>query len=145
MLTRARLFLAAILLVLAAPLALGAQQMMQPTPLAADAPTAVRARAAADLLLAGDAAKLAAYVREHGAASLTGRATLDAELAQLLDLVKAGARAVVRIDALGDTRVGIALGASATAEPERAILVGLEKDAPHRITGLRVVEVRMGG
>ena len=143
-----RLWLAAIAVMLALPAASAAAQQgerLTPEPLDATAPVAVRAREVADLVLAGDRAKLEQYLRQHGAASFTGSATFADDVSQLLDTAKEGARTIVRLDGLGGARVGVALGREQDGTPERAIVVLMENAAPHRISGLSLVRISIGG
>ena len=143
-----RLSLAAIAVMLTLPAASAAAQQgerLTPEPLEATAPVAVRAREVADLVLAGDRAKLEQYLRQHGVASFTGSATFADDVSQVLDLVKDGARTIVRLDGLGGARVGVALGREQNGTPERAIFVSMEEAAPHRITGLSLVRISIGG
>lgn len=132
------------LALLAAPLALSAQEALTPEPLAADAPTAKQARAVAELLLAGDRTKLDAYFATNGAKELTGSSTFAAEVAELLEEVKTGARTIVRFDDVGQNRVGVALARDAGGSPERAIVVTMEPTAPHRVKSLRLARIQIG-
>ena len=144
---RFRPWLVALPVLLALPASAGAQERerLTPEPIEATAPVAVRAREIADLILAGDRTRLEQYLREHGAASYTGSTTFANDVSQLLDGVKDGARTIVRLDGLGGARVGVALGRDASASPERAIIVRMEEQAPHRITALMLARISIGG
>ena len=54
----------------------GAQEPLIPRPIDANAPAAQRARAVADLVLAGDQQKLESYLKENAAPAYAGSATL---------------------------------------------------------------------
>ena len=118
--------------------------MFMPEAVDETSPKARRARVVGELVLAGDRAKLEAYLQENGAPSFLTRPSLAAEVAAALETAKSGARTIVRLDGLGQAGIGVALAKDAGGEPERAIFVGLEPAAPHRITRLSVVEIRGG-
>ena len=146
--TASRLFAFALVLC-AAPLATATaqmerqQQQLTPEPIADDAPTAKQARAVAELLLAGDRAKLEAFLATNAAPSFTGSASYAADVTALLEAVKTGPRTIVRMDGLGAVGVAAALGTDASASPERAVIVRMDPTAPHQITGIRVVRIRV--
>ena len=142
------------LALLAAPLALPAvaaaqeaqQQVVNPEPLAADAPTAKVALGLAQLMLAGDRAKVDAYVKEHAAAS-AGAAELAAMIGEAMEALKTGPRVVVGQDGFaagGGVGVGVQLAESAGGEVTRGIIVRMEPAAPHRIVAVRVAGIRIG-
>ena len=114
-----------------------------PRPIPADAPPAKRARAVADLVLAGDREKLESHLKENAVPEYVSAPRFATELTAALDAVKSGPRTVVRLDGLGRVGVGVAMAKENGAPPERAIVVRLEPDAPHRVTGIQVV--RIGG
>ena len=133
------------LAICAAPLTVAAaQEALMPEPIAADAPTAKQGRAVAELVLAGDRAKLEAFLKENAAPSYIESAAYATELTQVLEAAKTGARTIVRLDGLGKVGVGVALGTDASAAPERAIVVRMDPAAPHRITGLQLVRIQIG-
>lgn len=134
------LALAAALVVTPAATA-GAQETLTPRPISADDPSAQRARAVADLVLAGDRQKLEGYLKEHAAPSYVSGSTFASELTELLDGVKTGARTIGRLDGLANVGVGVALTKAAGGQLERAIVVRMEKEAPHRISGLSLVPI----
>ena len=109
-----------------------------------DAPTARIAREVADLVLAGDRGTLETYLKQHSAPAYASAPSFAADLTALLDGIKTGPRTVVRLDGLGRVGVGVALATSAGDQPQRAIVVALEPDAPHRILGLRLVPISGG-
>ncbi|MES2521265.1 MAG: hypothetical protein V4617_01110 [Gemmatimonadota bacterium] len=123
----------------------GAQESLTPRPIDAAAPSAQRARAVADLALAGDQGKLETYLKEHAAPAYASTPTFATDVTALLDALKTGARVVARIDGLEKVGVGIALAKASGAQLERAIVVRMEPEAPHRITGLLVVPIGGGG
>jgi hypothetical protein len=135
------LSLAAALLLAAPAGRLGAQmQVVNPTALDPATPRAQRAKAAAELVLGGDRAKLDAWLKEHGAPELQ-----TANLDRLLEAARTGPRTVLRYDDLPDGSVGVVLASAAGAEPERAIVVRLEPAAPHRVTRLGMAQLSTGG
>ena len=146
--------LALALALVVAPLALPAvaraqdavQQVVQPEPLAADAPTAKQALALVELLLAGDRGKVDAFLKANGAESFTTSADYAPTLDGLLAELKQGARVVVGQDgftARRGTGVGVRLAQSAGGETERGVIVQLEPSAPHRVLGVRVAAIRV--
>lgn len=144
MIRRTHLFtlLAALML---APVAGAAAQeggILQPEPIDSAAPHARRARAVAELLLAGDRQKVESYLQEHGAPGMTSTDTFGDELSFLLDRLAAGARTIVRLDGLGAGGVGVVLAAE-DGVPQRAVLVQVDVDAPHRVRRLGLA--RLGG
>ena len=120
------------------------QQQLTPEPIADDAPTARQARAVAELLLAGDRAKLEKFLETNAAASFTKSSSYADELTQLIDSLKTGPRTIVRMDGLGTIGVAAALGQDAGADPERAIVVRMDPTAPHRITAIRIARIQIG-
>ena len=135
------LTLAAALLLAAPADRLGAQmQVIDPPALDPATPRAQRAKAAADLVLGGDRAKLDAWLKENGAPDVHTE-----NLERLLELARTGARTVLRYDDLPDGAVGVVLASAAGAEPERAIIVRLESAAPHRVTRLGLGRLNAGG
>ena len=120
-----------------------AQQVVTPQPADTTTPVARRARAVAELLLAGDRARLDAYLKEGATADYLADAAFTRDLAALLDLAGRGARDIVRIDGLGDARIGVALGEASGSPPVRAIIVGMEAQAPYRVRALSMA--RIGG
>ena len=120
-------------------------QMMMPEPIAESAPTAQRAKAVAELILAGDRARLDAYLKEHAAPDFLKSDGYAAALDGAIEATRTGARTIVGYDALGDRGVGVTLGTAAGSEAERAIIVGLETAAPHRVTDLRMARIQRGG
>ena len=127
-----------------APFAVAAAQgeQLMPEPISDSAPTAKQARAVAELLLAGDRAKLESYLAANAAPTWTSSANYAAQLTQILEAVKTGPRTIVRMDGLGAVGVAAALGASEGANPERAIIVRMDPAAPHRITGLGLAQIQ---
>ena len=143
--TRITRFLALTLALTAAPLAIaGGQEALMPEPISADAPIAKQARAVAELVLAGDRAKLEAFLKENAAPSYLESAAYATQLTEVLEAAKTGARTIVRLDGLGAVGVGAALGTDANAKPERAIVIRMDPTAPHRITGLQLVPIQVG-
>ena len=143
------------LAVLFAPLALPAvtgaqearQQVVNPEPIAADAPTAKVALGLAHLMLAGDRAMVDAYLQEHAAASVAGSAELAAAITEAMDALKTGPRVVVGQDGFAGERavgVGVQLAEQAGGEVTRGIIVRMDAAAPHRITAVRVAAIRIG-
>ena len=134
------LTLAAALLLAAPAGRLGAQmQVINPPALDSSTPRAQRARAAADLVLGGDRAKLDAWLKENGAPDVHTE-----NLDRILELTRTGARTVLRYDDLPDGGVGVVLASAAGAEPERAIIVRLETAAPFRVTRLGLGRLNAG-
>ena len=135
------LTLAAVVL-LAVPVGRLDAQMQVTDPPALDpaTPRAQRARAAAELVLGGDRAKLDAWLKENGAPDVHTE-----NLDRVLELARTGARTVRRYDDLPDGGVGVVLASAAGAEPERAIIVRLEQAAPHRVTRLGLGRLTVGG
>ena len=115
-------------------------QVVNPPALDSATPRAQRARAAADLVLAGDRAKLDAWLKENGAPDVHTE-----NLDRVLELARTGARTVLRYDDLPDGAVGVVLASAVGAEPERAIIVRLESAAPHRVTRLGLGRLNIGG
>jgi hypothetical protein len=135
------LTLAAALLLAAPAGRLGAQeQIINPPALDPATPRAQRAKAAADLVLGGDRAKLDAWLKENGAPDV-----FTENLDRLLELARTGARTVLRYDDLPSGNVGVVLAGAAGGEPERAIIVMLEPAAPHRVTRLGLGRLNVGG
>ena len=148
---RIALALAVLLAPLALPTTAAAQeerrQVVNPEPLAADAPTAKQALALLELLLAGDQAKAESFLKEHGAASLAGSADLAARVTEAIQTLKTGPRVVVGQDgfaAQGGVGVGVRLADTASGEPTRALVLRMESGAPHRILALRVTAIQIG-
>ena len=150
-------------LVLAAALALAAlappasvaraqeaqQQVLNPEPIAADAPTAKRALGLVELLLAGDAKKAEAYLAANGAESLTTGGAVASTVASLITQLKQGPRVVDGQDGFGDgarggVGVGVRLSPEAGATATRAVVVRMEPEAPHRILGVGIAEIQIG-
>jgi hypothetical protein len=129
----------------AAPIAIASAQEERITPeaIADDAPTAKQARAAADVLLGGDRRKIDAFFATNGAPAFTGSATYASDLTAILETLKTGARSIVRMDGIGPSRVAAALATAPGAEPERAIVVGMDPAAPYRITSLRLARIQV--
>jgi hypothetical protein len=139
------LVLAAAILLAPVPHAAAQQEEpLIPRPIDAKAPTAQRARAVADLVLAGDREKLESYLKENAAPEYVSAPTFASDVTAVLDAMKAGARTVARLDGLGSAGVGVALAQKIGAPLERAIVVRLEPAEPHRVTGLRVVPIGGG-
>jgi hypothetical protein len=138
------LVLAAALLLTPAAHAAAQEEPLIPRPIDAQAPTAQRARAVADLVLAGDREKLESYLKENAAPEYVSAPAFASDVTAVLDAVKTGARTVARLDGLGAAGVGVALAQKSGAPLERAIVVRLEPAAPHRVTGLRVVPIGGG-
>ncbi len=142
---------AVVALVLAAAPAAGRAQepaapgaVLQPTPLDSAAPQARRARAFARLVLAGDRAGAAAFVREHATSEYAKSPKAAEQLAALLAEVKPNTLTVVRHDALGDGLVGLPVARSAADAPEVAILVRMDPAAPHRIREVGLARIAGG-
>ena len=136
-----RSFLLALALTTAPVTIAAAQEALSPEAISDSAPMAKQARAIAELLLAGDRAKIDKFLAANGAASLAGSATYAADIDQVMEVLKTGARTIVRMDGLGPNRVAAALGDKAGDEPVRAIVVGMDPAAPHRITFLRMARI----
>jgi hypothetical protein len=142
---RTSTFVALAAALLLTPAARGAaQEQLIPRPIAADAPTAQRARAVAELVLAGDREKLESYLKENAAPEYVSALAFATDVTAVLDAMKEGARTIARLDGLGEAGVGVALAQKSGARLERAIVVRLEPAAPHRVTGLRVVPIGGG-
>jgi hypothetical protein len=140
MLLRTLTLAAAVLLAVPAARLDAQVQVIDPPALDPATPRAQRAKAAADLVLGGDRAKLDAWLKEHGAPNVHTE-----NLDRLLELARTGARTVLRYDDLPDGAVGVVLASAAGAEPERAIVVLLEQAAPHRVTRLGMGRLNAGG
>ena len=119
----------------------GAQQPIVPQAIDSSSAPAKRARAVAELVLAGDRRKLEAYLKANAAPAYAGAPSFNSALTELLDATAKGARTIVRLDGLGAMGVGVALAQGRADQPERAIVVGLEPAAPHRVTALRIVPI----
>ncbi|MDF1504601.1 hypothetical protein [Roseisolibacter sp. H3M3-2] len=116
------------------------EQVVNPVQLDPASPRAKLAKEAADAVLGGDRAKLDAWLKEHGTATV-----FTENLDRLLEITKTGARTILRFDDLPSGNVGVVLAADANAEPERAIIVMMEKDAPHKVTRLGLGRLSTGG
>lgn len=141
MLHLTRPFLFALALTAAPVTIVAAQEALSPEAISDSAPTAKQARAIAELLLAGDRAKIDAYLVANGAPSFTTGASYAADLDRVLAILKTGARTIVRMDGVGPSRVAAALGDAPGANPVRAIVVGMDPAAPHRIMSLRMARI----
>lgn len=137
-------------LLLGAPLdALGAQEQAQqvfnPAALPDSAPTAKPARTVATLALAGDQKALESWLRANATAAYVGSERFAGDIATLIGSLKEGPRTILRLDDIGRGRVGVVLGMSPESEPERAIVVVLEPEAPHRVSALRLAQLTVSG
>lgn len=151
-----RLALLAALVV--APLALSAsaaraqeaqQQVLNPEPIAADAPAAKQALGLVVLLLAGDAKQAEAYLAANGAESLTSGGAVASTVASLIEELKQGPRVLDGQDGFGDgarggVGVGVRLSTAAGAPATRAVVVRMEPEAPHRILSVRIAQIQIG-
>jgi len=117
--------------------------VLQPSPLDSAAPEARRARAMADLVLAGDRTGAVAYLKAHGTEGYATSPTSERQLADLLAAVAPRTLTVVRYDALGGGLVGLPLAPRAGDVPAVALLVRVEPATPHRIRELGLA--RIGG
>ena len=129
-----------ILLVLAT--ALHAQG--NPTPIKATSPFAKRVDAVAKLVLSGDHAKIAAYVKKNAADTLAKRPDLDKYIDELIAATKTGDRVIARYDSFSPIGVAAALAAAKDKTPTRAIFIRTEDKAPHRIKAIRILRISTG-
>jgi hypothetical protein len=120
-----------------------AAQQFNPVPLDSASPRAARAKALAELVMAGDTTKAIEYLREHGAPGYAGTDSARKELLTMMAQVAPNALSIWRYDALGGPLIGLPL-ASRTGEPAGlALLFAISTDEPHRVSRLGIA--RMGG
>jgi hypothetical protein len=118
------------------------ERITNPAPVDPASPKGIRAREVVLLILAGDSAKLAAWMDAHAAPSYDA-ARRGADLAALRAEVASGLE-IAAMDDIGQGRVGVQVrkkGSGASAE--QAIMVSLEAEAPHRIAGLRPARIQI--
>lgn len=126
----------------------GQQVIVQPQPIEADAPTAKVALALAQLLLAGDRAKIDTHLKEHGAAAFVGGDGYATAIGAALDALKSGPRTIVGQDGFDSPRgpmVGVQLADAAGDSPTRAIVVRLEGTGAYKVANVRVVAISING
>jgi hypothetical protein len=120
------------------------QAQGNPTPIKATSPFAKRVDAVARLVLGGDHARIAAYVKRNAADTLAKRPDLDKYIDELITATKTGDRVIARYDSFSPIGVAAALAAAKDKTPTRAIFIRTEDKAPYRIKAIRLLKIGNG-
>jgi hypothetical protein len=113
-----------------------------PEELSASDPRARRAVAIAEPFLAGDRAAVERLLAEHGAPGYAGSDAMRRDLDRLLPTSRATSVRVTRL--LQGMEADVIVQATVDGV-DRNLVVRLEREAPHRVTGFAQMRMEIGG